>query len=358
MSSRVEIEEIECVVCGNYDYVGLEVLPWKGVDLQYVLCSGCGLKFMHQRPTAEWYAKFYEEEFWQSSRVKKRDQNVIENEGELQLKWDEDELVAHGRDAEVSFDALIQGMIEWGSLERQRWRARRTLRNLSPVLSSLSSASMVLEIGAGLGEASALMQREFDCTPFAVEPSKVCSHYLRTVHKIEVLAPTVEALANRPELIGKFDLIVLNHVLENTTDPIQNLGLLKSLLSEAGHIYVDTCNFYYNNAVNPYHPYIFSPESLAGVLARSGLEVAYAYHAPHPDTVRWLQVDFRSQEPLENAIYLAVIAIACSNPRHDVNVDVQGLLRAQDRACSTLVPRAGAYVRFRRRLARLNPFSS
>ena len=57
------------------------------------------------------------------------------------------------------------------------------------------------------------------------------------------------------------------------------------LLQPGGYVYIDTSNFVYYNAVNPYHPYIFSPETLEALLSECGFTVVDREHEPAPAEV-------------------------------------------------------------------------
>jgi hypothetical protein len=76
--------------------------------------------------------------------------------------------------------------------------------------------------------------------------------------------------------------MILSQALENILRPRDALRAAARLLAPSGRIYIDTSNFYYYNAINPYHPYIFSPETLEELLASAGFHIIDREHKPHP----------------------------------------------------------------------------
>src|SRR6476619_6505772 len=60
-----ELETAACLLCGGREALPSDSVEWRGLELGYVVCAHCGLKYMRPRPTRRWYAHFYAEEFWQ-----------------------------------------------------------------------------------------------------------------------------------------------------------------------------------------------------------------------------------------------------------------------------------------------------
>jgi SAM-dependent methyltransferase len=142
-----------------------------------------------------------------------------------------------------------------------------------------------------------------------VEPSELCRKYATERNGIEIIGRYIDDVANGGAYDGVFDLIIMSHVVENIIDPAAALRKVRRLLKPDGHLYIDACNFYYYNAVNPYHPYVFTPESLAALLGVAGFEVAQMFSEPHPRRARW-----------PSDCYFGVVAVAAAEvapPRID-----------------------------------------
>jgi SAM-dependent methyltransferase len=333
-----ETERADCEICGFGDGVEAETIEWKSVPLRYAICPGCGLKYMRERPTRAWYADFYRDEFWQSSRIQKQDLSREPVAKREPLDWKEDP----ARSAAPATDSPeIQAQIK-----RQKRRAERVFRIVSACM-PLGPDQRVLEIGAGFGENLNVLRQRTGCRVMAVEPSSFSAGHIEMTHDIPVVGRTLEELAGARDLAGSLDLAILSQVLENTVEPVESLRIVRRLLSGGGRLYIDTCNLYYNNSINPYHPYVFSPETLRAALGRAGFAVEYAEHAPHPDGVTRLTRSADGVDPVDRALYLAVVAVPGAHESRWEPVDVDGLLAAQ-RHGARLMRRARRWRKIRK----------
>ncbi len=285
---------------------------------------------MKQRPTEEWYARFYRDEFWQKSRLKKRKHPIEHCSHNVSLQWEEDSVKPASSESNGKKDVRVEN-----SIERQKWRASRIYRIIDQVV-DLTPNSKVLEIGAGWGEFLALLVKKVGCHGMAVEPSSMTASRIKDIHGFPVVARTIEELAHLKNLNGQFDLITLSHILENTIDPIANLKVLRRLLSPQGKVYIDTCNLYYLNNVNPYHPYIFSPETLKAILGLAGFKIDWTEHMPHPNKV-FLISDFKdSFQPMQKALYIAAVISAGPVLHEWVRPKISRMISAQKRGLKIL----------------------
>jgi SAM-dependent methyltransferase len=255
-AAPVEWETPSCLVCGGAERVPSDSVEWRGATFGYVLCAACGLKYMSPRPTQRWYHALYEQEFWQEK---------IANEG----------YSGKGPGARAGGDGLAQ------RLTKQRWRAARIVDAVSRFAPPRRD-SLVVDVGAAFGVTLHELRQRYGCEVAGVEPSTVARAYAEREFGIRFLGRYMEDLFGPSPADGRVGLLIFSHVLENIVDPRAALAAAARLLAPAGRIYVDTSNFLYYNAINPYHPYIFSPDTLEELLARCGFSVEARQHAPHP----------------------------------------------------------------------------
>jgi SAM-dependent methyltransferase len=246
LSVPVELEDIGCLLCGDSEVVPAEEIDGFGVPLRYGYCSGCGLKFMHRRPTRAWYAAFYRDEFWQRKTASRAGTAP--------------ETTATARRRRIARQRQ-KASVHWDFLRRYV---------------TLGDDASVLEIGAGFGQTLILLRDMTGCAVFAVEPSSQQAAFLANENGIPIVADTVEALSDLPEDVTPFDLVICSNVLENTTDPVAALRILRGVLKPDGRLFIETPDLYRGNMINPYHPYVFSLQTLEKVLGRAGLRIVAA----------------------------------------------------------------------------------
>ena len=135
----------------------------------------------------------------------------------------------------------------------------------------------ILEIGSGHGFfVGAMHKKKYNITGIEISIEK------RTMAKKVTKAKILDIDLNHDVLdIGKFDTIVMFHVLEHIADPISFLKKIRSLLKPGGKIIIEVPNcddfqlelnrsyrdFYWQRA----HLQYFSPKTLKKILSLSGL---------------------------------------------------------------------------------------
>ena len=293
MTHQIEFETVSCLICENTETVPGGEIRWRETDFRYVLCKHCGLKYMNPRPTLEWYRRFYEEEFWQEK---------VTNKG---FKFKK----RMAREEELGVEKKIK---------KQKVFAERIFEVVTGAV-ALDSRRTVVEIGASWGVTLQMLRDRTGCRVLAVEPSAIARDHMRDQFDIPLIGNAMEDLAETQDYDGKVDVIIFSHVLENIINPLQALGICHRMLGDTGVVYIDTCNFYYNDAMNPYHPYIFSPETLKALLARAGFETIQVHCDRTPP-----------QEEAPSDLYLKVIARRTADAVSDLQpVDVDEMLANQ-----------------------------
>lgn len=135
----------------------------------------------------------------------------------------------------------------------------------------------LLDIGAGLGVFPFKMkQAGWDCT--AIDPDPRAGRHLEDVVGVRVVVG--DFFNVRPEILGQFDVITLNKVIEHVEDPVSMLLKAAGLLKPSGFLYVEVPDVA-AGAEGPdrqeffiVHHHVFSPASLAIAAERAGLKVA------------------------------------------------------------------------------------
>ena len=245
----IEWQRLDCMLCGSHDGRRAGSIEWRGNELSYEICTRCGLKYMTPRPTAAWYRTFYEREFWED-KFENRDWRP---DGASWPLW----------------QWLKRGFS--GRLRKGRKRARQVVPLIAEY-APLEHGARVLDIGCAFGLILEQLKREYGCDPYGIEPSRVAQNYARRSSGVTLIGTSAEELAQLSGYDGFFNLVIMSNVLENIVDPLPVLEACRRVLAADGLLYVETPNFFHYDAMNPYHPYIFSPLTLSALLGRAGLE--------------------------------------------------------------------------------------
>ena len=255
-----EIDDFKNVV---FDFEALDVCPfcqcavmvpngkikWLDIDMWYVFCNGCGLKFMNPRPTQQSYKDFYKNLFWQQ-KIRNLGSHF---EGQMwqakKYKWDNEE----------SWDPA-EGVKN--RMDKQREQKTKDIIKALDAATSLTAQSAVIDVGCSFGVTLDEIYKKYHCHVYGIEPSDETQKEIAKFEQIKMLGHYAEELEDISKTELKFDVIIFSHVLENTTDPINVINFAKRCLKPTGFIYIQTPNLLVFDQMNPYHPYIFSRNSL------------------------------------------------------------------------------------------------
>lgn len=222
----LELEEVNCDVCGSTDSTELMVLH----SSAYHQCNNCGLI----------YAKFM----------------PVDVE-------------------EVNEEAFVPELAKYASkVEKRSKSLRKKLRQFDRYRSS----GNFLEIGCNAG-ATLVAARENGWRVKGVDLSKAASSYAREQFGLEVFTGTVEAAAF-PD--NHFDVIYTNATLEHVRHPLSLLKECQRIMRKGGMFYADTVNWdSYTREIlgegwrliNPlHHIHLFTPENVKTLCQYAGLE--------------------------------------------------------------------------------------
>src|ERR1700675_157990 len=159
----------------------------------------------------------------------------------------------------------------WQALFDQ-WKARQILRRLHRFV----RGGRLLDIGVGSGVfLNAARLSGFDC--MGIEASAHIADHVRQAYKVPVVQGYLEDFSCATHH-AKFDVIVMNHVLEHMPDPKAMLHRVSALLNKGGIVHISVPNIASWEASLPgwtsyerYHLYYFSPATLLPLLENEGL---------------------------------------------------------------------------------------
>ncbi len=227
-SNRVVLEEVPCL-CGGKDFELIASVDRYGILQRTVLCINCGLIQSNPRMTMAQYKDFYSSDLYR---------RCYEGDDYLAI------------DSRKYSDGSVQHIFE----------AIDKIKKIGP-------GTTVLELGAAGG---------WNLVPFMKAGAKACGiEYSSSLvglgreHGIEMAQGDIDDIA------GKYDVIVLNHVLEHMTDPVGILRRITSHMNEGALIYIgvpNIMNFGITQLQNA-HTYYFTPWTLKHFCSRAGLEL-------------------------------------------------------------------------------------
>jgi len=245
----VDWEGVSCHLCGAIDGFHPVLLKGEplacgqfGYEVHPVICR-CGLVLLNPRWTAATYTEFYTRHYDPLYR--------------LESKPD------YGK------DGVVNNM-------RQVWQ-RIQAHLPGPAVQA------ILDAGCGSGYGLAYLKEQLpQAEIFGIEASPECCRVLRE----EVGATLLDSDIDGPwqsSQQGKFDLIVLRHVVEHFLTPVETLSRLVRTLSTDGVMYVAVPDMMHPRTVlrdyplwweywfRAVHPYYYCRQTLFATLARAGL---------------------------------------------------------------------------------------
>jgi|TARA_B110000259_G_scaffold185169_1_gene233649 SAM-dependent methyltransferase len=149
-------------------------------------------------------------------------------------------------------------------------------------INSIKPSDVVVDFGCGGGFllANLKCQRKIGIEP---NTSAINSIHENGAEHFYTPQDCIDALG-----INSVDVIVSNHALEHTLNPLEELKLLYSLLKPSGSIHfylpLDSINYSYDPLDINYHLYSWSPQNLGNLFVEAGFHVMHskAYHHKWP----------------------------------------------------------------------------
>jgi 2-polyprenyl-3-methyl-5-hydroxy-6-metoxy-1,4-benzoquinol methylase len=109
----------------------------------------------------------------------------------------------------------------------------RILANIAPYM---DPQSRILDCGCGTGGFLAHLKEMGYAHAEGIDPSPAC---VRAARQRGALCEEEDAFSQNPAYKGRFDMIVLSHVLEHIFDARGALENLKTMLAPGGHLYIE-----------------------------------------------------------------------------------------------------------------------
>jgi len=224
----IELESVPCL-CGYKRFDLIASLDRYLMIQQTVICTNCGLIQSNPRMTSEQYKDFY------SSDVYRKCYSGEDFISRYKSKYNSNESLH-------IFDEINK-------------------------IKTIDSDVSVLEFGAGGGR---------NLVPFIEAGAKVVGiDYspnlvkLGREHGINMMQGSID------EIVGIYDVIIMNHVLEHLLSPVESLEKIKKHLKEDGIFYIavpNIMNFSIGQLQNA-HAYYFNPETFQYYCFKAGLSM-------------------------------------------------------------------------------------
>jgi len=152
----------------------------------------------------------------------------------------------------------------------ESWNNARTIARIQRFV---KAPARVLEVGVGSGSLLvALRDAGFDAQGCDLSPR--VAEYVRTTLGMPMTVGPVESV----ETTSKFDVVVMNHVVEHTSEPVKMLESVRRLARPGALFHVAVPNIACWEAhlpgwtsYEPYHLVYFTPRTLSAVAERAGL---------------------------------------------------------------------------------------
>lgn len=139
---------------------------------------------------------------------------------------------------------------------------------------SITPQDTVIDFGCGGG----FLLQNLNCkTKIGIEPNASAANSVKKLG-VQHFSSPVDAVQMLGE--GISDVIISNHALEHTLNPLQELKNLRPLLKKGGtiHFFVpcDSIDYQYNPKDINYHLFSWSPQNLGNLFTEAGYSVEFA----------------------------------------------------------------------------------
>lgn len=250
----MKLDYVPCPICSGTDFEHLLDIDRYRMGVQTAGCKGCGLVMTHPLPSEGALNHFYKNHYrsyYQSTDVP-----------------DVAYIRRYKKDLRAAYTAAYLADLGW----------------LRPNVS-------VLDYGCAEGSLLKAIREHLPSGGLAgIEPNPAFAEFAGRYTGAKVL-PSLDALDSTAPS-SKFDLILVNHVLEHLRNPVAFLEMMRARLNPGGSIYVDVPALEAYDSIASIHIghlYHFSARTLRLTALRAGYEPAVLErHEPpnHPPSIR------------------------------------------------------------------------
>lgn len=238
------MQSIACILCqkNNTIIVGRQAIVRKqgqAVQSINVMCRNCGLVFINPRLESQEYESLYQDY------------------GERR----------HSLNTKEEINAYIKTSLGGPKGEQVAGFLKPYVRH----------GDAALDVGVGAAAIAMALKDKLGLDVQGIEPGVLLG---RTVSEYCRLPVFIGLLENYAQKFSekKFDLIVLHHVFEHFTLPVETLQLIGQLLRPNGIVYIEVPNVLdFKKPVNQFfdllHPFSYSPATLNRVLGIGGFKI-------------------------------------------------------------------------------------
>ena len=238
MNEDNEFLEVPCILCGRNHTQLIANKGHMGLPTYVSICRNDGLVYLTPRWTKARYQRFYSKEYDKYYRPQ-----------------------VFSREADERKYATI----------KQIWHRVQAQKSHIP--------TSVLDIGSGMGWSLDFIAKQVGngISMAAIEASDHCAQHIMENIGAEVLAKAVDADWHENNE-GRFDLVIMRHVLEHFLDPFEVLRKVNHVLAPNGIVYIAVPDMMspkgslYRYWFRVVHTYYFCNDTLAYIAARAKLE--------------------------------------------------------------------------------------
>jgi 2-polyprenyl-3-methyl-5-hydroxy-6-metoxy-1,4-benzoquinol methylase len=261
------VKKTACNLCGtdNADVLfdGIDRLHGFEGQFTYVKCKQCGLVYMNPQLTVEELKNFYPDDY-----------------------------APH-------------------SINNKQHKSKLPLPN--KILQKITDQTKVLDVGCGNGGFLARLKKITNCKIFGLDISENAVKAARKLYNIDIFCGTI---FDAPYQNESFDIITAHHYIEHVNDPLSVLKKMYTLLKPNGQLILKTPNIDSFNARIfkdkwypldcPRHLFLFSPQTLAKMLKKTGFTITTYNHEKHAKyfllSLQYLRYGNNYEEKTKNLI--------------------------------------------------------
>ena len=234
-----KFEKVNCAICAANDTHGVSTKGQFDLPINLVLCKNCGLGYLNPRWNQKAYLDFYQNEY---------------------DKYYRSELTADFKLSPKPDNPILSRLSNWKHLPKT------------------DSVKNILDIGSGAGQNLIDFKTQYPkANLFAIEPSPDSHKYLSSIDA-KVISTDVDNDWDKNNE-GKYDVVIMRHVLEHFLDPVAVMKKVHKVLAPDGLLYLAVPNNLKPSKnlesrwFRVVHTYYFNKSSLYNLFALAQLEV-------------------------------------------------------------------------------------